>query len=283
MAAGSLQVIGSIFKKLPFYDSIVNSVWYKLLRHKIALHVSARENSTFTGFLRLPTQYEALCGPVLDYVGAGNGEVLRIAIIGCSNGAEVYTVASFIKKARPNLRFAIEAFDIDRAMLEKGASGAYAHDEVHNNKRITMVFLEDTFDTQDHRHRVKQHIKSHVSFAEANVLDPGLAEITGSFDIVFAQNFIFHLKRRDAALALKNLYSVLRPRAALFIDGVDIDMRQRFSREVGLRPLDFKVEQIHNEARWAREAGWPYNYWGLEPYGAVRRDAMRRYATIFLR
>lgn len=184
---------------------------------------------------------------------------------------------------RPNLTFKIKAYDTDRDALKKAAEAAYAHGEVFNNKRITGSFIEDTFDVKGDRFIVKEKIRAHVSFTEADVLDAAFPEVAGSFEIVFAQNILFHLQRRDAVRAMKNIFRLLKPSAAIFLDGVDLDLRLKMTRRHDLKPLAFRIEQIHNEARWARAAGWPYHYWGLEPYLTHRRNCVRRYATIFLK
>lgn len=280
----NLQKISKILKRLPFYDAVVSTTAWKSFRHRLAMHLDARENSTFTGFLRLPSQFEALCGPILDYILQGaDHQGVEVAVMGCSNGAEAYTIASFIKKARPGLEFKIKAFDINQDILKKAEEAVYEHGEVFNNKRITTSFIEDTFNVEGNRFIVKGNLKSHVSFAAADALDRALPEIAGSFDIVFAQNFLFHLDRKHAGKATENIIRLLKPTAVIFIDGMDIDLRLKITRRHNLKPLVFKLEEIHNEARWARAVGWPYHYWCLEPYLTHHRDHERRYATIFLR
>jgi hypothetical protein len=75
----------------------------------------------------------------------------------------------------------------------------------------------------------------------------------------------------------------MQSRAALFVDGMDLGLRRKLTRIHGLEPLDYRIEEIHNEARRERGTAWPYEYWGLEPFSKSKRDWKRRYATIFLR
>jgi hypothetical protein len=105
----------------------------------------------------------------------------------------------------------------------------------------------------------------------------------GVADIVFAQNFLFHLKPSMSAKAFNNIATLLDRRAAFFIDGMDIGLRSRLTRKNNLVPLEYRIEEIHNEARRVRASGWPYQYWGLEPFTSTRKDWQRRYSTIFLR
>ncbi len=279
-----MQKAKGLLKKLPGLSGLVGTDAWRLLRHRLVLYSVERENSTFTGFLRLPAQFDALSGPVLDYLlnGEKTGPI-KIGVLGCSNGSEAYTIASVIKSLRPGLEFSVYACDIDRKMIEKGTGAVYRREEIYNNRVITDSFIKNTFDRDDGNFRIKKGIRSRVQFDYADVLDKGLKEKAGLFDMVFAQNFIFHMKRAVARRALKNIFSLLKPRAALFADGIDIDIRRSLTKRRGLKPLDYKIKEIHNEARMARAIGWPYSYWGLEPFLTTRRDWRRRYATVFLK
>lgn len=259
------------------------TIWRKL-RHKLALRVHTRENSTFTGFLRLPTQFDALAGPVAASIATSNGRTATAAVtvMGCSNGAEAFTIASILKRRCPDLRFRVKAYDIDPDCIRQATSARYRADEIYNNHIITAEFVQSTFDRDGDLYVIKPEIAELVEFAQGNVLDVDLASRVAGSDIVFAQNFLFHLTRDVARLALENLLRMAKPGAALFIDGTDLDLRYRFVRRQRLIPLDFKIEEIHNEARRARAVGWPYSYWGLEPFLTYRRDWRRRYATILL-
>lgn len=260
-----------------------NTVLWQKLRHQLSLRLSARQNSHFTGFLRLPTQYEALAGPVCASLRAGGAPGrIEIAVLGCSNGAEAYTIASVLRRRHPDLQFRIRGFDIDAACIEQAAAAAYDAEAIYNNRIITEEFVAFTFDRHGDRYTVKPHIREHVSFGLGNVLDLGLAATVGSADVVFAQNFLFHMSPALARQALDNISGLLRPGSALFIDGVDLGLRHRFVRARKLAPLPYEVEQIHNEARRARSVGWPYEYWGLEPFLTYRRDWQGRYATVFV-
>jgi chemotaxis methyl-accepting protein methylase len=275
----------SLLRRLPGVDRFIASDLWRSYRHRISLRKDPRKNSNFTGFLRLPTQYEVLAGPVLEFLlPAGAPKKLRILSVGCSIGAEAYTVASLLSRRYPELDFTIEGFDIDADVIRKAQSGVFdAATEVFNNKRITPEFVAATFDHDGASYRVKESIKRHLVFRVADVLDAAALAPLGPADLIFAQNFLFHLEPRLATKAFNNICGLLAERAVLYVDGTDIPIREQVTRERGLAPLDSKIEEIHNEARWARAVGWPYHYWGLEPFSSAHRDWQRRYATIFLK
>jgi len=280
-----IDVLKRTTKRLPGVATILESTLYKRLRHKVSLRRGRRENSTFTGFYRLPTQFEALTGPVTRFLTHERGDApLEIIVFGSSNGAEPYTIASVLKASHPDLAFRISAYDIDPQIIEKARGARYSpEDDVYNNRVIQEEFIEQTFDRVDGYFQVKPEIAAHARFEIADALDPTLAEKMGRAHVLFAQNFLFHLEPKLARAALRNLCTLLDEPSAIFLDGVDLDIRQKVTREFGLDPLDYRLGEIHEEARRARAVGWPYSYWGLEPFMTTSRSWRRRYATIFLK
>jgi len=162
------------------------------------------------------------------------------------------------------------------------AAAPYRKSGFFNNKIITQDFVDWTFERDGSAYVVKPHIAERVEFHTANVLSPDLQKLVGAQDIIFAQNFLFHLKPALARSALENISRLTHPGSVLFIDGVDLNLRRRAVQKKAYAPLDYEIERIHNEARRARAVGWPYEYWGLEPFLTTRRDWKARYATIFI-
>jgi len=258
-------------------------IWRRL-RHRMSLWVDPRTNSHFTGFLRLPTQFDVLVGTVMSKLASRRpGAPLSVAVLGCSNGAEAFTIASAIVRHHPEVAFRIQGYDIDGAIIEKARSASYTADEIYNNKIITEDFVDFTFEPSSGEYRVKPSVAERARFAVGDVLDPRLAEQTGPCDVVFAQNFLFHLKRPMARAALDNIVRLMQSGSFLFVDGVDLDLRTAAVRKHGLMPVLDGIQQIHEEARRARAIGWPNEYWGLEPFLTTRRDWQTRYATIFVK
>lgn len=280
------QKIKKFLENIPAVNFLIKSNIWESFIHKIVLITSDRQNTTFTGFLRLPSQYEALAGPVLDFVLSDRTDKsLKIIVIGCSNGAEPYSIASILKNRYPKLRFKIHAYDIYREIIYKAKSATFEHNEIFCNPKITSDFVNTTFDfaREKNLYTIKKEIAEHVYFDVADALDPNLREITGTSDIVYAQNFIVHLKPKNAIKAFNNICLLLNTKAALFIDGIDLDIRQKFTRKHNLVPLNYKIEEIHNEAKNERYYRWPLVYWSLEPLSTSKKDWQRRYSTIFLK
>jgi chemotaxis methyl-accepting protein methylase len=236
----------------------------------------------------MPAQFEALSGPVLNFLSQDrNGEALKVTVMGCSIGAEAYSIASILRNRHPDMAFTVHAYDIDQACIDKAKSARYTSEEVINheilnNEMLISDFVNDTFDKVDGSYVIKSDIRKHVHFDVADVLDPNLRERVGTSDIVYAQNFLFHLKRKEALQGLINICSLLNPKSALFITGIDPDILVSQTRKHNLIPCDYRAEEIHKEMAMIRQ-GWPYNYSGCEPFMTVRKDWKRRYSTIFFK
>lgn len=254
------------------------------VRHGLVLRLARRRNYTFTQFRRLPTQIDLLAGPVLAATGAGgDGAPVRILLFGCSNGAEAFSLASALHERRPEARWEIVCFDIEREMVAQARAATYPARAVAAQRTLSPDFVTRTFDVRGDELVVKGALRERVRFEVGNVLDTALIGGLAPADMVLAQNFLYHLPRRDATRACGHLISLLKPRSALAVDGADLDLRTEITAAAGLAPWPEAVERIHEEARVERGYAWPSIYWGLEPYQPWRRDAERRYATIFLR
>ena len=278
-------MLADLLARLPLIGApIRRRAWYPW-RHQWVLHFGARENVTFTQFMRLPHQYEALAGLVVDLLSDGRApdRPLRFIVVGCSNGAEPYSIASVLLHRRPGLAFDILASDLEAAMIEKAKTARYTSRDVNMMAELDASFVGRTFEPDGDDFVVRPEIRARVSFAVADVLDPEHIAALGKGDVVVAQNFLYHLHRRDARRAFANIVSLLAPRSALFVDGMDIDLRPRLTHAHGLEPLDHLIPEIHADALKLRGAPWPWTYWSLEPIDTGRRDWKRRYATIYLR
>jgi chemotaxis methyl-accepting protein methylase len=258
---------------------------YGVLRHTWLLATCDRTQShTYTCFLRTPSQLEALAGPVLEFLRASAlGRPLEILVLACSNGAEAYTLASFLSKRLPQLDFRITAADLHQEMIESARAGSYSADEALQSQYIRPDFVAQTFDKVGERYVVKPEIRARVSFTQANLLDPELSKKFAAADIVTAQNVLFHLKPNDARRAFDNIVKLLRPTSVLLIDGMDQPLRVELTLRHGLEPLEFKSKEIYKESRVHTPIDWWRYYWGSEPYSPFRRDRVRRYGTIFLK
>src|SRR5260370_12154006 len=55
-----------------------------------------------------------------------HGSTLNIAVLACSNGAEVYSILWTIRSARPDLKVVLHAIDISNEIVEVAKTGTYS-------------------------------------------------------------------------------------------------------------------------------------------------------------
>ena len=267
---------------LPVLKPIWNTDTMKHVRHWWVRRFSPRDRYTLTRFYRSPSQYDVLCRDVVPYLRPDGSEPpLTVACLGCSNGAEAYSIASVLKSSSYRGQFSVAAFDIDKELVARAATGRYFSPEIFKNPFITETFLQSTFERVDDRYLVRPEVKQHVRFAVQDILSDDMQQL-GRFDIVYAQNILVNMPPALARRAFLNICQLLDERAALFVDGVDLGLKVRWTRRCGLRPVTTNMEEIYREAKEFL-GEWPYWYSGLEPLAATLRDAAWRYATIFLK
>jgi hypothetical protein len=101
--------------------------------------------------------------------------------------------------------------------------------------------------------------------------------------VVVAQNVLFHLPPPLARRAFDNVVRTLAPTAALFIEGMDQDLRVSLTQAHELQPLVWRSREIYEESRRHIPARWWQFHYGAEPWLPFRRAPWRRYGTIFLK
>jgi chemotaxis methyl-accepting protein methylase len=277
--------VRSMWRKTMRHPMVQNalSTYGRYRHHRISHSAPRDQHHHYTCFYRSPLQLEALTGPVLDFLLQHHpSRQLDITVLGCSNGAEPYTIAACLMQYAPQVDFRIRASDIDAEMVLKAETGEYTENEVTKRGSAPAAFLDVAFDREGSSYRVKPSIRSRLSFQRMSITDDALTA-TGPSDIVFAQNIFFHIEPDLVTRAFQNVYRIMKPSSALFVDGMDLDMRESLTRSLNLIPLDYRVHEIHEEARKHTGASWWRYYWGCEPYSRFVKNPLRRYATIFLK
>lgn len=258
------------------------------LKHDLIVRCSKRENRIYTQFNRFPHQLRALVECVVPKLRPGgtgaDAEPLDIVVFACCSGEEAFTLSYVLRKHFPELRYRIRGYDIVSDVIEKAKVGIFTQEEASWGPFVTDELVTEMFDPAgEGLLRVKAAIREPITFAEGNLLDKPFISSLGQVDAVFAQNVLFHLPRPQAREAFRNIRDALTAGGALFINGVDTDMRADMTRRLGLEPLEYLVEEIHNDARVDRGNGWASDYVGRKPFTRRGRDWLRRQGTVFFR
>lgn len=255
---------------------------YATFLHRIVLRDADREMYFGTQFLRNRPALE-LMRRLVDK--KPRGATVRIAILGCSVGAEVYSILWTLRRARPDLGFIPHAVDISADVVQYAQSGVYGPDtsELVDStvfERISPAEMQDMFDWEGDRASVKPWLREGIIWRVGDACDEALVSDLGPQDLVVASNFLCHMCEGQAERCLRNFARLAEPDGYLFITGVDLDLRTRVARELGWRPLSDLRPEIHEGDPLVR-ADWPWKWWGLEPLDRTRGDWEVRYTAAF--
>lgn len=254
------------------------------IRYRLKLRFQPRQNRIYTQFNRFPRQYEVLVDHVLPRLLAERQptkeQPMEIAVFACCSGEEAYTLAYVLSARVPGLPIRVRGYDIVPEVIEQAKRASYPREQVFSSPFVNDEFANNLFDITDEVCTVKPQYVSSVSFAVGDITDAAYMAQLPRSELVFAQNVLFHLPRPVAKDAFKNLVAMLRPGGALFVNGMDMDMRVRLTKQYGLEPVAERIAEIHDDARVDRGAHWADSYWGREPL-KMSRDWVRKYCTIY--
>jgi chemotaxis methyl-accepting protein methylase len=279
-------------------------VWYGRFLHALARIQGVRAQAHSTFFLRNRPELELIKRLISS---KGKGETVRVAVLACSTGAEVYSIAWTIRTARPDLKLIMHAVDISSDAVEFARRGVYplnakmtltgtrdcmaaGHWRVGEPgselvsseifERMTEVEKTEFFDINDEAATIKEWTKEGINWGVADAREPGLLDRIGPQDMVVASNFLCHMQAAEAERCLRNIAQLVRSQGFLFVSGVDLDLRQKVARDLGWKPVSDLLEEIHDGDSSLR-GQWPFEYTGLEPLNKRRQDWKIRYAAAF--
>ena len=277
-----LRLTDWIWRRLPRQIAALRPVdSYGRFLHSLALHAD-REMYLGTFFFRNRPELE-LIRRLSDPIA--RRRPVKIAVLGCSNGAEVYSIRWTLRSMKPGTQLVMHAVDISTAALECAREGVYALGVSGLVREpicalMTEEEIEEMFDGDGERLSIKPWIKEGITWHAGDAGDPRMREALGPQDIVIANRFLCHMAPPEAERCLRSIARLLVPGGYLFVSGVDLDVRTNVAREFGWKPVRDLLEGIHDGDRSLR-ADWPCKYWGLEPLDKKRPDWAIRYASVF--
>jgi chemotaxis methyl-accepting protein methylase len=278
-----LQLNRQIWETIPLGLRNLNFIHaYGAWLHSLVRLLSVRQQFFGTFFLRNRPALELMRRLAEK---KAKGSTLRIAVLACSVGAEVYSILWTIRSVRPDLNVVMYAVDISKEILDFAKQGVYADSTcglVGSSifERLTAHEMEQMFDTEGDEASVKPWLREGITWRLGDVSTSALVEALGPQDIVVANNFLCHMDPTAAENCLRNIAGLVGQDGYLFVSGVDLEVRAKVAHDFGWRPIPELLEQIHDGDRSVR-ADWPCYWWGLEPLDRMRHDWQLRYAAVF--
>jgi chemotaxis methyl-accepting protein methylase len=269
----------SIWRRLPAASQQRPSLYRagKLI-HKLSARLSDRRQSTSTWFLR----NQALLLTIQELTEKFSvGASIRLCSIGCSTGAEIYSVLWAVRKARPDLKIFPVGIDGAEPVIEMARSGRYSR-QAPELGHMNDELLSEFFDEDGDGFKVKQWIAEGTQWQVADARDPMLPDRIGQQDVLLANNFLIHMNPAEASACFAKLLKLTKPGGLLVCRGVDLDLREKLVTQHQLKPIATRIDEIHNsEPEKDARRGWPWRYWALEPMDKTRRRWLERYSAIF--
>ena len=163
-----------------------------------------------TWFFRDPAAWQVIEHRVIpDLLAAQEGGNIRVWIVGCATGEEVYTLAMLMQERMQAMSNApsvnIFATDIDEEALGFARAGLYPGPIA---EQMTPERLRRFFTREHGSYRVHKQLREMVMFAVHNVIqDPPFSRI----DFVSCRNLLIYLTRQAQTKALDLLHFALKP------------------------------------------------------------------------
>jgi chemotaxis protein methyltransferase CheR len=203
---------------------------------------------------------------------------VKIASLGCSTGAELYSAVWMLRTARREVQVRALGIDSAEACVQAAARGVYPL-RVVEVAGISETSYEGLFARQGKTLCVQDWLKNAVTWAVADACSSDLAPRFGLQDVLIANNLLFQMSPERAVACLKNLARLVAPDGYLVVSGVDLDVRSPILGQLGFVPVTARCEEIY--AAENVHTAWPLWFWGLEPMDRRRQDWPARYATVF--
>ena len=173
-----------------------------------------------TYFFRHPEQFRFLASEAVPAALRRGGAVLRGWSAGCASGEETYSIAAcLLSTASPGMRVEVLGTDLHEGRLEYARRGIYGN----WSRREAGPLLYPVYrEVESGRVSVIDSVRAVTRFAQGNLLEP-LAEVHGSFDVIFCRNVLTYFSPDAVQTALKHLARALVPGGYLLLGTVEVD------------------------------------------------------------
>lgn len=179
----------------------------------LAPHLTVNE----TYFFRNNDQFLAFRNVALPSALNGPGKHLRLLSAGCASGEEAYSLAMTIEEAYPALdaSIQIEAFDLNRAVLERARAGRYSRWAL---RETSPQAVRRWFSPDGGGFVLAPRVRERVEFSQLNLAQAGPQHLPDSaYDVVFCRNVLMYFSPEACRRAVATLARALVPGGYLFL------------------------------------------------------------------
>jgi two-component system CheB/CheR fusion protein len=233
-----------------------------------------------TSFFRNPGAFRALKATILPRLvkGRSRHDPVRVWVIGCSTGAEAYSIATayaeLMETTRQQIPLQMFATDLNQEAIEKARGGSYSEPAV---SQVSVERLGRFFFESEGTYHIAKLIRETIVFAPHNLLsDPPFSRI----DLVSCQNLLIYLTPVAQQRAMTAIHWSLNPSGILWLGGSE-----------GIGPHRNLFEGLDSRHKFYVKRPEAIRYsdmaslWGLSmdkiddpvrPHGGLRLDSLQR-------
>lgn len=258
--------------------------WFGAFIYRHYVRYQDRVQSHYTRFLRNLPQLNQLVSLFKDKPLLGP---ISVASIGCSSGAELYSLLWALRSSIPTLVVVGMGLDISEDAIAcamaaiyklSGPAIAMPHSE-SELKDVPEQQVAHIFATRGDEYVVHDWIRAGCQWVVGDICDKATIANLGTHDVVLANNFLGPMDDVQAEACLLGIVGLVKPGGYLVVDGVDLDVKCKVIRRFNLKPITHDLNAIYFAG--PHKSGWPWIRWAREPIDRSRRDWSIRYSTIF--
>jgi chemotaxis protein methyltransferase CheR len=201
------------------FTEYVDFVESKAGKRELALMLDTLTTNK-TSFFREPVHFSFLRESILPAL-RDPGRPIRIWSAGCSSGEEPYSLSILLREAfqdssRRDIR--ILATDLSRRVLAQAREATYSEAQVEGvSAKLRSRYFKCVKDRESgtSRYQVKPEIRSNVTFAPLNLIDPW--PMNGPFQVIFCRNVMIYFDRGIRARLVERFRQLLPKGGHLFV------------------------------------------------------------------
>ena len=137
---------------------------------------------------------------------------------GCSNGAELYSVAIILDELNFLGKSFLVGTDISSSILEKAKEGAFAKEELKNvsMKRQLKYFIKN-----NNQYQINELFRKHLIFKYHDLLQDDTNKQCDFYNLILCRNVIIYFTEEIKKKIYKRFYESLKKGGILFIGGTE--------------------------------------------------------------
>ena len=175
-----------------------------------------------TSFFRDTKAFEALENEVIIPMvkNADKKKLVRVWVVACSTGQEVYSIGMLFKeqmrKLRKNIHVKIFGTDIDPRAIEKASKGIFSNEIL---EQVPMEYIHRYFKKTENQYQVNKDLREMAIFAKHNIIkDPPFNNI----DLVSCRNLLIYFEAPLQEKVMSFMHSSLNADGHLFLGSSEV-------------------------------------------------------------